>query len=111
MVYLQDGDVVRITKDSVNVWDSEGNKVEREPQKVTWNIEDAEKSGYPHFMLKEIFEQPDNGSDIFGVQVFIGVAGESSGGSHYSERRDSGHPRGREGGEEAGQQDPGHRQR
>jgi glucosamine--fructose-6-phosphate aminotransferase (isomerizing) len=59
MVYLQDGDVVRITKDSVDVWDSEGNKVEREPQKVTWNIEDAEKSGYPHFMLKEIFEQPD----------------------------------------------------
>ncbi len=59
MVYLQDGDVVRITKASVDVWDSEGNKVEREPQKVTWNIEDAEKSGYPHFMLKEIFEQPD----------------------------------------------------
>lgn len=59
MVYLQDGDVVRVTRDSVDVWDSEGHKVEREPQKVTWNLEDAEKSGYPHFMLKEIFEQPD----------------------------------------------------
>jgi glucosamine--fructose-6-phosphate aminotransferase (isomerizing) len=59
MIYLLDGDVVRVTKDSVEIRDSKGNKVEREPQKITWNIEDAEKSGYPHFMLKEIFEQPD----------------------------------------------------
>ena len=59
MIYLLDGDVVRITKDSVEIRDSKGNKVEREPQKITWNLEDAEKSGYPHFMLKEIFEQPD----------------------------------------------------
>jgi glucosamine--fructose-6-phosphate aminotransferase (isomerizing) len=59
MIYLLDGDVVRVTKDSVEIRDSKGNKVEREPQKITWNLEDAEKSGYPHFMLKEIFEQPD----------------------------------------------------
>ncbi|MBU0684388.1 MAG: glutamine--fructose-6-phosphate transaminase (isomerizing) [Thermoplasmatota archaeon] len=59
MIYLLDGDVVRVTKDSVAIRDSKGNKVEREPQKITWNLEDAEKSGYPHFMLKEIFEQPD----------------------------------------------------
>jgi glucosamine--fructose-6-phosphate aminotransferase (isomerizing) len=59
MVYLKDGDVVRVTNDSVGFWDSEGNKVEREPQKITWNLEDAEKSGYPHFMMKEIFEQPE----------------------------------------------------
>jgi len=59
MIYLLDGDVVRVTKDSVEIRDSKGNKVDREPQKITWNLEDAEKSGYPHFMLKEIFEQPD----------------------------------------------------
>jgi glucosamine--fructose-6-phosphate aminotransferase (isomerizing) len=59
MVYIQDGEVVRITKDSVTIVDEDGSKVEHEPQKITWSLEDAEKSGYPHFMLKEIFEQPD----------------------------------------------------
>jgi glucosamine--fructose-6-phosphate aminotransferase (isomerizing) len=59
MVYLQDGEVARVTKDSVTITDKDGNEVRREPQKVTWSLEDAEKGGYPHFMLKEIFEQPD----------------------------------------------------
>jgi len=59
MIYLHDGEVVSITKDSVKIIDSQGVEVHREPQKITWSLEDAEKSGYPHFMLKEIFEQPD----------------------------------------------------
>jgi len=59
MVYIQDSEVVRVTKDSVTVFDKDGNVVAREPQKVTWSLEDAEKGGYPHFMLKEIFEQPE----------------------------------------------------
>jgi glucosamine--fructose-6-phosphate aminotransferase (isomerizing) len=59
MIYIQDGEVVSITKDSVKIVDSNGNEVRREPQKITWSLEDAEKGGYPHFMLKEIFEQPD----------------------------------------------------
>lgn len=59
MVYIQDGEVVRITKNSLTILDPKGNEVQREPQKITWNLEDAEKGGYPHFMLKEIFEQPD----------------------------------------------------
>ncbi len=59
MVYVQDGEVVRVTKNSVSITDSHGNRVQREPQKITWSLEDAEKGGYPHFMLKEIFEQPD----------------------------------------------------
>jgi glucosamine--fructose-6-phosphate aminotransferase (isomerizing) len=59
MVYIQDSEVVRVTKDSVTVFDKDGNVVAREPQKVTWSLEDAEKGGYQHFMLKEIFEQPE----------------------------------------------------
>ena len=59
MIYIQDGEIVSITKDSVRIIDDKGNEVLREPQKVTWSLEDAEKGGYPHFMLKEIFEQPD----------------------------------------------------
>ncbi|HEX9907146.1 MAG TPA: glutamine--fructose-6-phosphate transaminase (isomerizing) [Thermoplasmata archaeon] len=59
MIYIQDGEVVRMTRDSVTLYDKDGNEVKREPQKITWSVEDAEKGGYPHFMLKEIFEQPD----------------------------------------------------
>jgi len=58
MVYLDDGEVARVTKSSVTVIAPDGSEVEREPKEVTWSLEDAEKGGYPHFMLKEIFEQP-----------------------------------------------------
>lgn len=59
VIYLQDGEVVRITPDSITILDANGNKVEREAERVAWSLEDAEKGGYPHFMLKEIFEQPN----------------------------------------------------
>jgi glucosamine--fructose-6-phosphate aminotransferase (isomerizing) len=59
MVYIHDGEIVRVSKDSVTIKNEKGETVTREPQKITWNIEDAEKGGYPHFMLKEIFEQPE----------------------------------------------------
>ncbi len=59
MVYLQDGEVVSVKRDSVRIFDADGKPVQREPQKITWSIEAAEKGGYPHFMLKEIYEQPD----------------------------------------------------
>jgi glucosamine--fructose-6-phosphate aminotransferase (isomerizing) len=59
MVYIRDGEVVRITSEGVSLFDRERKRVEREPVKITWSLEDAEKGGYPHFMLKEIFEQPD----------------------------------------------------
>jgi len=58
IVYVQDKEVVRITSDSIELFDMDGRAISREPQKVSWSLEDAEKSGYPHFMLKEIFEQP-----------------------------------------------------
>jgi len=59
MVYMNDGEVARITKDSVDIFDREGREVRREPQRISWGLDDAEKGGYPHFMLKEIFEQPN----------------------------------------------------
>ncbi len=58
MLYIEDGEVVRVTKDSVRIVSPSGEDVAREPQKVAWSLEDAEKGGYPHFMLKEIYEQP-----------------------------------------------------
>ena len=59
MVHLMDGEVARITRDGVRIIDKDGKDVVRAPQKISWSLEDAEKGGYPHFMLKEIYEQPE----------------------------------------------------
>ena len=58
-VYLIENDeFVVVTKDNVQILDSELNEVSREIFKVTWDAAAAEKEGYEHFMLKEIYEQP-----------------------------------------------------
>ncbi len=58
VTYLEEGDVAVVTKSSVQISDLNGRQVTREPSKITWDASAAEKSGYPHFMLKEIHEQP-----------------------------------------------------
>ena len=55
---LNDGEVAIVTKDSVSVSDRAGNPIAKKVFHVTWNAEAAEKGGYEHFMLKEIYEQP-----------------------------------------------------
>ncbi len=57
VIYLEDGDIGVITADSIKVR-QRGTEVAREEHKISWTIEDAQKAGYEHFMLKEIHEQP-----------------------------------------------------
>ncbi|MGB4504588.1 MAG: glutamine--fructose-6-phosphate transaminase (isomerizing) [Syntrophaceticus sp.] len=56
--FIDEGELVEITPDSVRVMDWEGNPVKKETFHVDWDISTAERGGYPHFMLKEIHEQP-----------------------------------------------------
>lgn len=56
--FLGDKEIAVLTKDSVRVTDFEGNVVEPEQQRITWDPIQAEKGGFKHFMLKEIYEQP-----------------------------------------------------
>jgi glucosamine--fructose-6-phosphate aminotransferase (isomerizing) len=58
VVYLEEGDVAVVTQHDVQVTDADGRDVSRKTTRVTWDASAAEKSGYPHFMLKEINEQP-----------------------------------------------------
>jgi glucosamine--fructose-6-phosphate aminotransferase (isomerizing) len=58
VVFVDDGQMAVVTPDSVRVMDHAGTVVEAEPQRITWDAVTAEKGGYRHFMLKEIFEQP-----------------------------------------------------
>jgi len=59
IIILENGDIVKITKDDVSVWDANGNSVKRPVQQIQWNVEDAKKGGFKHFMLKEIFDEPN----------------------------------------------------
>jgi len=58
VTYLGEGDVAVVTSSDVCIMDSEGRPVTRAATRITWDAAAAEKSGYPHFMLKEIHEQP-----------------------------------------------------
>ena len=58
LFFLADGDLAVITSEGVQLTDFEGNKLERQAQHVTWDPIMAEKGGFKHFMLKEIYEQP-----------------------------------------------------
>ncbi|MBV9211564.1 MAG: glutamine--fructose-6-phosphate transaminase (isomerizing), partial [Acidobacteria bacterium] len=56
--FLGDGEIAVLTRDSVRVMDFDGNAVEPQQQRITWDPIMAEKGGFKHFMLKEIYEQP-----------------------------------------------------
>jgi glucosamine--fructose-6-phosphate aminotransferase (isomerizing) len=58
MYFLADGDVAVITAQGVKFTNLAGDPVERKVEKILWDPIQAEKGGYKHFMLKEIFEQP-----------------------------------------------------
>jgi glucosamine--fructose-6-phosphate aminotransferase (isomerizing) len=69
MVFLEDGDVAVLSPDGASFFDFEGRAVERLPKEVDLNPVTAEKGGYKHFMLKEIFEQPRAVTDTFRARV------------------------------------------
>lgn len=58
VIYFEDGEMVTITKDKYTITDLQNQIKEKQAQEIEWSLEAAEKGGYEHFMLKEIFEQP-----------------------------------------------------
>ncbi|MDR9366153.1 MAG: glutamine--fructose-6-phosphate transaminase (isomerizing) [Balneolaceae bacterium] len=63
VVYLDDGEMATITKDSYSVKTIEDVELTKEVHELAISIDEIEKAGYPHFMLKEIFEQPRSIAD------------------------------------------------
>ena len=57
--HLNDNEIVRLTEDTVEIFDTARRPIVREKEKVDWDVSAAEKGGYPHFMIKEIMEQPE----------------------------------------------------
>lgn len=75
MIFLNDGELAVISRDSVKVTDFEGRELKREPVQIDWDPITAQKQGYKHFMLKEIYEQPQAVSNTLSGRVDL-EAGE-----------------------------------
>jgi glucosamine--fructose-6-phosphate aminotransferase (isomerizing) len=58
VVYLDDGDVAVLTRDGYTVLNQRAQQLERGVSKIDWDLDQIERGGFDHFMLKEIFEQP-----------------------------------------------------
>ncbi|PKM55925.1 MAG: glutamine--fructose-6-phosphate transaminase (isomerizing) [Firmicutes bacterium HGW-Firmicutes-5] len=56
--FIEDYEIAVVTKDDIVIMDMDQKRIKREIFNVTWDIQAAEKAGYEHFMLKEIYEQP-----------------------------------------------------
>lgn len=59
VIYLGDGEMAVLTPHSHNVFDLKRNPLKKNAEVLEWSLEAAQKGGYPHFMLKEIFEEPE----------------------------------------------------
>ena len=75
VIFLHDGDMAVITRAGVRVTDLQGNPVVREVVEVDWSLEASEKGGYPHYMLKEIYEQPWALENTLGGRLHEAVGG------------------------------------
>jgi glucosamine--fructose-6-phosphate aminotransferase (isomerizing) len=69
MLFLDEGEMAVVEAETVKLTDFSGNMIFRDAQRVTWSADVAEKEGYPHFMLKEIFEQPRAVADTLRGRV------------------------------------------
>ncbi|MGD8869433.1 MAG: glutamine--fructose-6-phosphate transaminase (isomerizing) [Gemmatimonadales bacterium] len=63
VVYLDDGELAVLERSGYRTLDLKGRPLTKEVSRVSWDLETIEKGGYPHYMLKEIFEQPDSVRD------------------------------------------------
>jgi glucosamine--fructose-6-phosphate aminotransferase (isomerizing) len=69
VVILEDGEVAVVTAESVELSTLDGEPVQRDPVRILWDPIMAEKGGYRHFMLKEIYEQPRAITDTFRGRI------------------------------------------
>ena len=69
VIFLDNGDIARLTRQEIVVWNRAGEVVKRPVTRLNWDPQQVEKGGYKHFMLKEIHEQPQAARDTFGGRI------------------------------------------
>jgi len=70
VIYLDDGEHCVITKNSIQIFDWDNTEIQKKENTIEWNFNDAKKSGFPHFMLKEIYEQSNSVQRVLQGRVF-----------------------------------------
>src|SRR5499427_351023 len=71
VIFLDEGDVAEISASGVKLTSLDGTPVDRPAKTITWDAAAAEKGGYPHFMLKEIHEQPRAIADTLRARLLL----------------------------------------
>ncbi len=85
VVFLEHGDVAVVRRDGLVLLDASGDKIERPVETLDWDAARAEKGGFRHFMLKEIFEQPDAIRNTVRAYLDSDRRGVNLGGLGFSE--------------------------
>ena len=67
--FIENGEIVKLTEDGLSFFNVDGEPLQKESTQIQWDMEAAEKGGYEHFMLKEMFEQPKAVSDTLNAYV------------------------------------------
>lgn len=67
--YLQNEEIAHLKGGEIHFYNIDGDEVQKEPRKIDWDIHAAEKEGYPHFMLKEMNEEPKAVSDTLSPRI------------------------------------------
>jgi len=71
VVYLNDGEIAVMDMNGIRFLDLNQKKVSKKTQILDWDLDSAQKSGYPHFMLKEIFEQPESIANSLAGRLIV----------------------------------------
>ncbi|MBT7431275.1 glutamine--fructose-6-phosphate transaminase (isomerizing) [bacterium] len=69
VIYLEDGEMAEVGYDNFRVFDAKRNLIKKDIESVLWNIEEISKKGFEHFMLKEIFQQPESLKNSFNGRI------------------------------------------
>lgn len=67
--FIENGEIARLTEDKIEFFNVDGEAIEKHAKHIDWDINAAEKNGYEHFMLKEIYEQPKAVKDTISPRI------------------------------------------
>ncbi len=71
--FIQNEEIAALTKDGISFYNVDGDEIAKEPTSIDWDVNAAEKGGYEHFMLKEMYEQPQTVKDTLNPRIRDGA--------------------------------------
>ena len=69
VVFIENEEIVRMTKDTMEFFTVDEEPIEKKETRIEWDVNAAEKGGYEHFMLNEMYEQPKAITDTFSPRI------------------------------------------